>query len=654
MKTTRIFRLLSFLRACGVFLLLLGFFPANTARADVADDLRAALVAANARDWEKALALVPAGVARDIVEWQRLRSGDGLLGEYESFLARRSDWPGLPWLHQKGEKAVIRSNTPARVIAYFKTDKPSTAAGSIALVKAYAAIGDRDLAMAEARRAWVQLRFEASELAEMQGLQATALQPVHAMRLDTVLWAGRNGEASQMLPLVSPGLQALAKARMGLRAMQDGVDDLIAAVPAAESGNAGLAYERFVWRARKNFVDGAVSLILERSISAAALGRPDIWADRRVRLARDLVQAGRMQEAYRVAASHHLTEGGDYAELEFLAGFIALRKLNDPMTARRHFQHLKSGVSTPISLSRAHYWEGRAEEALGNFAAARLAFEAGAKHQTAYYGLLSAERLGLSLDAALLSDTPPVDWTQASFAKSSVLEASQLLLDAGDLDLAKRFVLHLAEGLGAAELGRLAEFALQNKQPHIAVLIGKQAASRGMILPRAYFPVVDMVPDGLAVSRALALSIARRESEFNVGVVSPAGARGLMQVMPGTAKLMAAKMGKPYALGQLTIDPAYNVGLGSAYLAQLVDEFGPAVALIASGYNAGPGRPRRWITEFGDPRQEGVDVVDWVETIPFSETRTYVMRVVESLVIYRAKLRGAVGVVNVSSELTGR
>jgi soluble lytic murein transglycosylase len=643
-----------FARACGFCLALLGVSCPSLAHADAASDLAAALTAADARDWDKALALAPSGVAHDIVEWQRLRSGDGLLGEYETFLAARSDWPGLPWLHQKGEAAVVRSNTPARVIAYFKTDKASTAAGSIALVKAYVAAGQAEAAADEARRAWVDLRFTAAEQAEMQALQPKALQAVHAKRLDMLLWAGRDAEAAQMLPLVSPGWQALAKARMALRASQDGVDDLIAAVPQAEAGNAGLAFERFAWRARKGYVDGAVELILERSISAASLGRPEEWADRRIRLTRDLIQAGRNQEAYRVAASHHLSEGGDYADLEFLAGFVALRKLSDPMTARRHFQHLETGVSTPISLSRAHYWEGRADEALGNFAAARLAFEKGAKHQTAYYGLLSAEKLGLALDVALLADARPVDWGNAAFAQSSVLAAAKLLLAAGDVDLAKRFVLHLAEGLGPVELGQLADFALQSGQPHIAVLVGKQAASRGVILPHAYFPVVDLVPDGLAVSRALALSISRRESEFNVGVMSPAGARGLMQVMPGTAKLMAEKTGKPYVLSQLTTDPAYNVGLGSAYLAQLVEEFGTSVALIASGYNAGPGRPRRWITEFGDPRQEGVDVVDWVETIPFNETRTYVMRVVESLVIYRAKLRGRVGPVNISNELSGR
>jgi soluble lytic murein transglycosylase len=349
-----------------------------------------------------------------------------------------------------------------------------------------------------------------------------------------------------------------------------------------------------------------------------------------------------------------LTSGGDYAELEFLAGFIALHKLNQAEVARGHFRHLEEGVSTGISLSRAHYWEGRAEEALGRYDAAKRSFEEGAKHQTAYYGLLSAEKLGLALDKSLLSDARPADWRGAGFARSSVLEAGRLLLASGDRSLGKRFLLHLAESLNETELAQLADMALEMKEPHVAVLIAKQAAGRGVILPGAYFPVVGMVPEGLPVSRALAMSIARRESEFDPVVISPAGARGLMQVMPGTAKLMASKTGQEYGLSRLTGDPAYNVSLGAAYLAGLVEEFGTAVALIASGYNAGPGRPRRWIGQFGDPRLASTDVVDWVETIPYSETRTYVMRVVESLVIYRARLRGAVGLVNVTSELMGR
>ncbi|MCB6179550.1 lytic transglycosylase domain-containing protein [Rhodobacter sp. Har01] len=190
-------------------------------------------------------------------------------------------------------------------------------------------------------------------------------------------------------------------------------------------------------------------------------------------------------------------------------------------------------------------------------------------------------------------------------------------------------------------------------EPHVALVIAKSAAERGLILPRAYYPVPDFVPDGLKVSRALALAISRRESEFDPAARSKADARGLMQVLPGTAKLVAGELGIDYAPGKLLTDPAYNVTIGSAYLAHMVEAFGPSVALIASGYNAGPNRPRRWIGEFGDPRNPEVDVVDWVETIPFAETRTYVMRVAEGVVIYRAKLKGVAGPVRISAELRG-
>ncbi len=308
-------------------------------------------------------------------------------------------------------------------------------------------------------------------------------------------------------------------------------------------------------------------------------------------------------------------------------------------------------MSTPISVARAQYWIGRAEEAMGQDGTA--SFQAAARHQTAYYGLLAAERLGLTLDESLLSRARAPDWQGAAFRQSSVLEAAELLRRAGDAALAERFLLHLVKSQDATGLAQMADMVLDWNEPHLAVLVGKAAAERGLILPRAYYPVPDMVPDGLSVSRALALAIARRESEFDPLARSSADARGLMQVLPGTAKLMAEKLGKPHDVGKLTSDPAYNVVIGAAYLAEMVAEFGPAIALVAAGYNAGPGRPRRWIGEFGDPRLAEVDVVDWVETIPFTETRTYVMRVAESLVIYRALLRGSVGPVRITAELKG-
>jgi soluble lytic murein transglycosylase len=629
-------------------------FPA-VARGDDAAALKSALSLSAAKDWDAALAAAPAGLGRDVILWQKLRAGEGLLGEFEDFLSRRADWPGLPLMKEKGEEAAARSTDPARIIAYFGTDLPQTAHGAIVLVRALQAAGKADLAETEAMRAWVDLEFTSNEESTLMALAPDALARVHQLRLDTLLWQGRRAEALRMLPRVGSDWQRLAAARIGLRSDQDGTTALIAAVPEELRVHPGLAYERFLWRMRRDSYDDAVSLLLETPPDA--LGRADLWADRRALMVRWLIRQDRPKDAYRVASAHGMAQGGGgagaYADLEFLAGFVALRKLNDPATAIRHFGHLKAGVSTPISVARAEYWLGRAEEAAGRNDAAATHYKAAAKHQTAYYGLLAAERLGLTLDPFLLDQTRPADWRGAGFAQSSVLQAGLLLLEAGDLAQGKRFILHLAEKQDATGLAQLADMALQMNQPHIAVLLGKAAAERGIIIPRAYYPVPDMVPDGLAVSRALALAIARRESEFDPGARSNADARGLMQVLPGTAKIVAAELGLDYAAGKLISDPAFNVKMGAGYLAKMVEEFGPSIALVASGYNAGPGRPRRWITEFGDPRLESVDVVDWVETIPFAETRTYVMRVVEGVVIYRAKLKGAVGPVRITAELKG-
>ena len=621
--------------------------------ADEVSSLHVALKRASVADWPGAAEMAEGPLAADIIEWMRLRSGAGKLGDYETFLASRPDWPGLTLLREKGESAVARSTDPNRVLAYFADQPPRAAEGSFALVKAYLALGRPADAETEAIRAWTELDFTAPDENALLALMPDSLSVAHEVRLDRVLWADRVPEARRMLPRVGKDWRVLAEARLGLRAMAANASALVNAVPKSLEADAGLAFERFIWRMKNDRTADAAALILDRSKSAASLGDPALWAERRATLARALMRAGQPRDAYKIAARHYLSGGQNYSDLEFLAGFIALRKLDDPETALQHFANLKEAVATPISVSRANYWLGRALEAKGDAAAAKAAYNDAAKNQTAFYGLLAAEKLGLDLDSDLLRDARPPDWRTADFAGSSVFQAARLLVRAGDRGLGKRFLLHLAEGLPAGALDQLSDYALEADEPHIAVLIAKQAAERGIILPRAYFPVTDMVPDNLPVSRALALSIARRESEFDAAVISPAGARGLMQVMPGTARQIAPEAGLPYNPDRLTSDPAYNVALGSSYLRKLIDEFGPAVALVASGYNAGPGRPRRWITEFGDPRRDGVDAVDWVETIPFTETRTYVMRVVESLVIYRAKLKGSVGPVRITGELTG-
>jgi len=632
--------------------LALTFAVPPGARADEAQALATGLQAAAGQDWAAAEA-VTGGIGAEVVLWLRLRSGEAKLGEYEAFVQRRPDWPGLALLRQKAEVAVAGSTDPARVQAWFTKDPPQTATGALALIRALTAQGLRPEAEAEAFRAWTELTFTAAQETEILALHGAALSVAHEVRLDRILWSGaRRSEAERMLPRVSEDWRALASARLALQTDRPGVSALVAAVPRPVADDPGLAYDRFIWRMKKDRYPDAATLILERSDSAARLGDPVAWADRRASLARILLRQGEVQTAYRIAARHHLTAGADLIDLEFLAGFIALRRMNDPGTGLAHFQRLKAAAKTPISLARADYWIGRAQEAQGDVAS-RESYRAAARHQTAFYGLMAAEKLGLSLDAGLLAAEAAGDWRQASFAQSSVLQAAILLVQAGDRALAKRFFVHLAQGLEAHDLALLSDLVLSLDEPHIALLVAKSAAERGVILPRAYFPVTAMVPADLPVSRALALSIARRESEFDPAAQSPAGARGLMQVMPGTAKLVSRNLGLSYGLSRLTEDPAYNVTLGAQYLRDMADRFGASIALIAAGYNAGPGRPAAWIETFGDPRRAEVDVVDWVEMIPFAETRTYVMRVAEGVVIYRARLKGAVGPVRISAELKG-
>lgn len=627
------------------------------ALADELGSLKDGLQAAAGQDWDRLLADVPSAgtIGGDILRWQWLRAGEGRLGDYEEFLARRADWPGLALLKEKGEEAAARSTDPARVIAYFGATAPKTSKGAVALVRALMQAGQPAQAEQAAFDAWVGLKFDAADEAALMALQGDALSVAHEARLDNILWdGGRLAEAQRMLPRVGPDFRSLAVARIALEQGADGVNGLIAKVPAPMQADAGLAYDRFIWRMKRDMYDGAAELIIARSDSAQHLGRPEAWAERRALLARRMMRDGSPKAAYKIAARHDLTAGQDYADLEFLSGFIALRRLGDPARALTHFDRLKAAVGTPISLSRADYWRARALEAAGDVAGAKAAYRAAAQYQTAYYGLLAAERLGQSLDPALIEvGTAGPGWKSAGFAGSSVLAAGRMLDQAGDRSTAKRFFLHLAEGLDATGLQHLADLALRLEEPHIALLVAKQAAERGIILPRAYYPVPEIVPGELPVSRALALAISRRESEFDPAAQSKAGARGLMQVMPETARRVAGTLGLDHTNARLTTDPAYNVTIGSAYLAKMVEEFGPSVALIASGYNAGPGRPRKWMAEFGDPRMPQVDVVDWVETIPFAETRTYVMRVAEGVVIYRQRLKGVASPVRITAELKG-
>lgn len=576
-------------------------------------------------------------IAVDIVTWHQLRAGGGRWTEYTDFLGRNFDWPGLSLMHKRAEIAMPSNLPREQVIRFYRSaGKPQTGRGAFLLATAQGGEAGRKTAA----DAWVNLALGSSELKNFLSSYGKALKPYHVARLDEMIWRGNTKQAEAMLTLVSKDDAALARARIALRRNQDGVDALIKAVPKAKANDPGLAYERFAWRMRKDRYDDSEVLIKARSKSAESLGRPEVWSNRRRILARRAMRQGRVRVAYNLASQHFLSSGSDYADLEWLSGYIALTHLRDFNRAIRHFERFRLSVKTPISLGRAGYWTGRAYEAAGNKSAARSAYGFGAAYQTSFYGQLATERAGLPKDTSMAKPRALPDWRQRSFANSSPIRAALLLREAGDHLLMLRFILHVQESLDLQDTAALARMALDIERPFVAVKIAKRAARQGAILPQAYYPVAATTRAKLPVPKELANAIARQESELNAFAISPAGAHGLMQLMPATAKKVAGDIGIEYNKARLTQDPAYNTRLGSQYLAEMLARYDGSIILAAVAYNAGPHRADRWIASYGDPRSPDVDPIWWIENIQYRETRNYVMRVMESLYVYRTRISG--------------
>jgi len=591
-------------------------------------------------------------LARDLVLWSVLARGQGSFDAYLGFLTRHPDWPGIAQIRRAGEGTIGPETPPDQVLAYFGTWHAQTPHGALYLAQALTQAARDNEARAEIVLAWRQQSFSRSEQAIFMREFGPLLERHNGARLDWLLWRGLSDQAERMYPYLTPDERALARARIALRKNDKGVTARIKAVPVALADDPGLAYERFRWRLNHGLTDAAEELLLARSATAESLGQPGFWASDRRTLARDALRAGRAQMAYDLAANHHLTSGEDFADLEFLAGYVALTRLDKPAVALKHFRRLEAGVDSPISLGRAAYWEARAYAALDQPDAAQVAMAYGAEFQTGFYGLLAAEAAGLPMDPALAETGPPGPLPE-TFMGRDLLRAGLMLRDAGETQLAARFFLQLAEELSDDDLTRLADLTVRLDEPYLALLLAKYAAERGVVLVGPYFPL-STLPQVADVPPELVLSIIRRESEFNPGVVSRAGARGLMQLMPRTAKAVAESLDEAdHHEARLLAEPDYNVRLGTAYLERLIGRFGGNVLLVAAAYNAGPTRVERWLKTLGDPRDEGTDPLDWIESIPFRETRNYVMRVAESVVIYRARLAGVPQPIRLAEELKG-
>lgn len=620
--------------------------------------LAAALSAAAREDWPRARSLAErAGPAASVMITARmLLAGAGTLEELNDFLRLYPGWPGQETMRAMAEVRLSEARADS-VLRFFDATPPRTGTGALAYARAARELGQDGEADIALMLAWRTLDLTQAEHDAFLRDNAALLAPHHDARLDMVLWRGLD-DVQMMLPLASDGARRRAEARLAIKLGTDDPSDILAALPPDDRQDPGIAHEVFNAHIRADRADEALDLILRQSRIPGGLGQPDRWAGWRVFFARKHMQNADPLTAYDLAALNQMSAGAAFADLEWIAGYVALHYLDDPAVALRHFRALRDAVQTPISLGRAWYWIGRAHEAAGDTRAAQAAYAEGAAYQSSFYGLLAAERAGIGFDldpeAALHAAQAADPGAARRVGDNMMYQAALLMRTEGGPARSLPLLYALADTLPETDLPWLERQVESWESPFVLVRFGKRLAQRGIILPRSYYPLHPMSAVPLAAPTELSLAIARRESEFNPGARSGAGAEGLMQLMPGTAHDMARAIGVTYEPGKVIGDWVYNALLGSSYLADLAERFDGNVVMIAAGYNAGPGRPIRWMDTWGDPRQpDGPDIVDWIEHIPFNETRNYVMRVSESLPIYREWLGKAPLPQPFSAELSG-
>jgi soluble lytic murein transglycosylase len=587
-------------------------------------------------------------LARKLVEWTLLRSDNNTAdsSRYTAFIGANPSWPSIGLLRRRAEAMLWQEQAePSTVRAFFGKEPPLSAKGRLAHARALLALGDRAGAQALVRGTWRNdaLSSDLEDLVLDTFKDLLTAADHHArmeMRLyveDTDAGLRAANRAGGTAAAISKGWVAVIRKAANAKALLD-------AVPAEASRDLGYIFARAQWLRRAERAAEAAELILSAPRDPAqAIDSDQWWVERRL-VARKLLDLDDAPNAYRIARDAAVPSKENYrAEHQFTAGWIALRFLNDPSAAMAHFAKLAQGNSNPIAIARAGYWQGRAAEAMGRSDEARAYFEAAARHGTAYYGQIARARLGYQ-DIVVRSPPELSPERRAAIAQLEVVRAAELLYAVNERDLVVPFVADLGErSTDISALAALGEITARNKDARSTLLVGKAALARGYALEHYAFPTIGIPeyrPIGPTVDPSIVYAIARQESQFYQGDISTAKAMGLMQVTPEAGRETAKKFGAPYDVKRLLSDPVYNVQMGAGELGDLLEGYRGSYILTFAGYNAGRGRVREWLSRYGDPRDPQVDPVDWVERIPFSETRNYVERVLENLQVYRVRLGG--------------
>ena len=571
-----------------------------------------------------------------LVTWMTYVSGrsNADFADLTAFIDANPDWPMMTQMVRRAEESITAATPTAQVLGWFDHHKPTTADGGMAYARSLFAVGRAEQAVQVVRDTWVELSFGALQERQYLNLFGEHLRyEDHWRRLDRLLWDRQETSVRRMILKVDAGHRSLAQARLALQNDKSNPEPLLQAVPANLRDDPGLIFDRVRWRRQNDLDDEAIDLLSHPSRNKV---RPDLWWQERAILARRALQKGHVSRAYQTAADHGLQGGSQYVDAEFLAGWIALRFLDDPETALMHFIRLHEWAIHPLARARAAYWAGRAFDAAKD-PKAREWFTRAARYPTAYYGQLAASRLG-DHHWPLPDDPSPTAEDIARFQSRDVVAATRLLMEVGADEQLRAFFIRLNDIVQTpGERALVAQLATRDGRDDLALTVARRSEREGVILVEAGWPAPRIAGgDGLPES-PLVLALIRQESGFMADVESPVGARGLMQLLPSTAAKVARAINLKFHPDRLD-NPEFNIQVGSAYLGDLLSSFDGSYILALAAYNAGPNRVRHWIKDNGDPRRADVDVVDWIEMIPFSETRNYVQRVMESVAVYRRRL----------------
>ncbi|MDO7549061.1 MAG: lytic transglycosylase domain-containing protein [Candidatus Pelagibacter ubique] len=579
----------------------------------------------------------------NFIQWRHLLTtgNQATFYDYMTFIQNNKDYPRISRIKYLAEQKLSTDKiSPKKIINWFGVDEPLSGYGMLVLGESFIQTGDNEKGIALIKRGWITAELSRASMKSLSKKYRKYLDSKdYINRADYLAWENKYWDLKRMLPYLPKDYQLLYTARQILMSKSYGVDQAIKNVPQKFKNDAGLNHDRLKWRRKRGRIDSSLEILFSIKNNKDYLVRPDKWWVERAIMTRALIYKNKYETAYKVASQHSLDKGSEFAEAEWLSGWIALSFLNDPILAVDHFNNFYQNVSYPISLARGAYWLGRSYEKIGDKRQSEDWYREATKYLTTYYGQLAFLKINPSQNFELEEQADVKDDYRKYFYNKELVKITHLLNELNKDKYTKNILRHLAnDNIASGSEILAAELATNISRYDFAIQVSKLASYEKRFHNTFNYPIISVpqyVNGRKIPETAFILSLIRQESEFDMRANSHVGAQGLMQIMPYTAKLVAKQAKLPYSKSRLTSDPEYNINLGSHYIAGLILQYDGAYPFATAAYNAGPKRVKHWKKINKDPQKKQIDFVDWVELIPFKETRNYVQRVMENYNVYR-------------------